>query len=310
MKNYDEVTKELLERRDRYVAEQKTKRKRLMNVAAFLGCFCFIALCGIGIWHSGILTKPPILPYDAIFANYSESSNNMPSNLPAYSQGDDMSNPAVSGFVTSQTTPNNSSDPAGNNTSDDKTPNSQSCVQSEPPANSQGDNTSAPPFTVPIPSQTAPPGGAPGGNPHAVQQLKAVSYQDAKELFGHLIVECFESNFIDYEIVMLSQRGDWDGYYSGVHYNFTNGSISLMDQDRLQASAVSDSSDINYKVAYYDHTFYMTKKNYLADPSKIEIRYCPKMENGLGVEIAYFAQFDKSVDLTEIMDLILSLEIK
>ena len=28
MKNYEEVTKELLERRDRYVAEQKTKNKK------------------------------------------------------------------------------------------------------------------------------------------------------------------------------------------------------------------------------------------------------------------------------------------
>ena len=322
MKNYDEVTKDLLKRRDRYAAEQKTKRKRMMGAVAFLGCFCLIALCGVGIWNSGILTKPPIAPDDAIFPNYSESSNNMlsdqssvQSNLPAYSQGDYMSDPAVSGFVTSQTTPNNSSNPVDNNTSNDKTPDSQGSVQTEPAANSQVYDPSDPPVTVPIPSQTTPnnsvdPGGAPSGNPHAVQQLKAVSYQEAKDLFGHPIVECFESNLINYEIKMISQRGDWNGYYTGVNYNFTNGFISLIDQDRLQASAVSDSSDVNDKVEYNNHTFFMTKENYLADTSKIEIRYCPKMENGLGVGIAYFAQFDKSVDLTEIMDLILSLEIK
>ena len=40
MKSYDELTNDLLERRDRYVADQKKKRKRVMGVATSLCCFC------------------------------------------------------------------------------------------------------------------------------------------------------------------------------------------------------------------------------------------------------------------------------
>ena len=61
MKNYDEVTNDLLERRDRYVAEQKKKRKRVMGVATSLCCFCLVALLGFGMWQGGMFnTTPPI----------------------------------------------------------------------------------------------------------------------------------------------------------------------------------------------------------------------------------------------------------
>lgn len=60
MKNYEEVTHGLLERRDRYVMEQKKKRKRMMGVFTFLGCFCLIALVVIGVWRNGVLTTPPV----------------------------------------------------------------------------------------------------------------------------------------------------------------------------------------------------------------------------------------------------------
>ena len=43
MKSYDELTNDLLERRDRYVADQKKKRKRVMGVATSLCCFCLVA---------------------------------------------------------------------------------------------------------------------------------------------------------------------------------------------------------------------------------------------------------------------------
>lgn len=60
MKSYDELTNDLLERRDRYVADQKKKRKRVMGVATSLCCFCLVALLGFGMWQGGMFnTTPP-----------------------------------------------------------------------------------------------------------------------------------------------------------------------------------------------------------------------------------------------------------
>lgn len=51
MKNYDELTKDLLERRDRYFALQK--KKRVMGAAVLLCCCCIVAGVGIGAWSNG-----------------------------------------------------------------------------------------------------------------------------------------------------------------------------------------------------------------------------------------------------------------
>lgn len=60
MKNYDELTNDLIERRDRYVADQKKKRKRIVSVATSLCCFCLVALLGFGLWQGGMFnTAPP-----------------------------------------------------------------------------------------------------------------------------------------------------------------------------------------------------------------------------------------------------------
>lgn len=67
MKNYDELTNGLLERRDRYVADQKKKRKRVMGVAASLCCFCLMVLLGFSMGQGEILEpKPPISLDDSI----------------------------------------------------------------------------------------------------------------------------------------------------------------------------------------------------------------------------------------------------
>ena len=61
MKNYDEVTSDLLKRRDRYVVEQKRKRKIFMGVATSLCCCCLVALLGFGMWHSGMFDSEPAI---------------------------------------------------------------------------------------------------------------------------------------------------------------------------------------------------------------------------------------------------------
>lgn len=79
MKNYDEITHDLLERRDRYITEQNKKRKRRISVAAPICCFCLVALLGIGMWQGGMFrtTQPEQALDDAIYPeikdNFDES---------------------------------------------------------------------------------------------------------------------------------------------------------------------------------------------------------------------------------------------
>ena len=54
MKNYNEITNDLIERRDRYIAEKNIKRKRVMSVATSLCCVCLVALLGFGMWQGGM----------------------------------------------------------------------------------------------------------------------------------------------------------------------------------------------------------------------------------------------------------------
>ncbi len=51
MKTYDELTNDLLTRRDCYVAAQKQKR---ITIITSLCCVCFVALLGFGLWKSGV----------------------------------------------------------------------------------------------------------------------------------------------------------------------------------------------------------------------------------------------------------------
>lgn len=86
MKNYDELTNDLLERRDHYVADQKKKRKRVMGVATSLCCICLVALLGFGMWQGGMFnTTPPDQTledalYPGIKDNFDESKGESPDN--------------------------------------------------------------------------------------------------------------------------------------------------------------------------------------------------------------------------------------
>ena len=60
MKSYDELTNSLLERRDTYLAEQRKRRKTMVNIATSLCCFCMVVLLGFGAWNSGLFNKLPL----------------------------------------------------------------------------------------------------------------------------------------------------------------------------------------------------------------------------------------------------------
>ena len=84
MKSYEEVTNNLLERRDRYVVEQNQKRKRMMGAATSLCCCCLVAIMGFGVWQSnnGTPTLPPAANEQLNTPTASEQLNNvdMPNN--------------------------------------------------------------------------------------------------------------------------------------------------------------------------------------------------------------------------------------
>ena len=53
MKSYDELTNDLLARRDNYVTERKKKRKTIIGAVSVAGCLCIAALIGVGVWAAG-----------------------------------------------------------------------------------------------------------------------------------------------------------------------------------------------------------------------------------------------------------------
>ena len=74
MKNYEELTNELLERRDRYVATKKEKRKRIMSIATSFSCVCLVALLGFGVWRSGVIKNDPAITPDTSVADMNKTN--------------------------------------------------------------------------------------------------------------------------------------------------------------------------------------------------------------------------------------------
>jgi len=78
MKNYDELTADLLKRRDSYVADQKKKRKIITGISASLCCCSLIALLAFGMWQEGMFKAAPIdiTKDDGVHAGGKENSGN------------------------------------------------------------------------------------------------------------------------------------------------------------------------------------------------------------------------------------------
>lgn len=54
MKDYREMAKSVLSRRDAYVVERKKRMKKIVSIGS---CFCLMLLLGIGIWHIQNITS-------------------------------------------------------------------------------------------------------------------------------------------------------------------------------------------------------------------------------------------------------------
>ena len=138
--------------------------------------------------------------------------------------------------------------------------------------------------------------------PYAVHTDLDVSYEEAKERFGHAVSECTRSDFLGYTIGIVSQRGDIysdRAFCLDVAYKFINGTIAVIDQDKMSGSRAT------YGPLQYDYRDRIFQDETFINDEKIMIGYYPDGDSGL----AYVAVFDRSADIYEIMDLIISLEI-
>ena len=76
MKNSEEMVNSLLERRDKYAAEQKKKRTIITRTVTSMCCFCLVALLGFGVWQGGMFgTTPPAINGDQTLSGENSNTN-------------------------------------------------------------------------------------------------------------------------------------------------------------------------------------------------------------------------------------------
>ena len=140
------------------------------------------------------------------------------------------------------------------------------------------------------------------GDPDTAHTLIDVSYDEAKERFGYPIVECSRSDFLGYKVGVVSKNGHTESkeaFCLDLTYDFTNGQILIQDQDRSAGKLA------NPGIEQYDYLGRTFVKEDSYDDEHIIIGYYPTDMDGF----AYLATFDKSVDVYEIMELIISVEL-
>ncbi len=99
MKSYDELTKELLERRDQYVTLQKEKKQKIKRIATPLCCFLLVGLLVLGVWQGGLYqTQLPIQSpeEDSHQGTQEENQSSSPSVVSKESHVNKPSNPSQS----------------------------------------------------------------------------------------------------------------------------------------------------------------------------------------------------------------------
>lgn len=92
MKNYKEMSKDVLNRIDEYETERKIKRAKITKIAASVTPVCAAAVVGVGLWKGGILTtdhdqfivsnvETTVSDAEQIISENSDVSNNIVENV-------------------------------------------------------------------------------------------------------------------------------------------------------------------------------------------------------------------------------------
>lgn len=61
MKSYEEVTRDLLKRRNEYEEAQTRRQRNALRVAVPVCSVALVAAIGVGVWKSGVLAKSPVM---------------------------------------------------------------------------------------------------------------------------------------------------------------------------------------------------------------------------------------------------------
>lgn len=75
MKSYEEVTRDLLKRRDEYEEAQTKRQQNALRVAVPVCSVALAAVMGIGVWKSGVLEKPPLTSENCYDSDFLKENN-------------------------------------------------------------------------------------------------------------------------------------------------------------------------------------------------------------------------------------------
>lgn len=57
MKDYKEVADDVFRRSEKIIADNRKRKNKIIKVGSMTSCFCLIALLGVGVWQSGLLSN-------------------------------------------------------------------------------------------------------------------------------------------------------------------------------------------------------------------------------------------------------------
>jgi len=333
MKNDDEMYQSLLARFEKYQAKKRKQRLVIRCTVPAAVCLC-IAAAGYGHRHSlrALPSVPVVTEEDrtAVEATAEQATQAAASTAPSATAAKTAPTTAAEETHTSAVT-DEAAETAAVQTKTAQTeshaevktavtaqPEATAAAVTEvptaPPVAEKPVRTTQPTVTEPPlqPPVTEPPDARPfeppvspvvpadPGGPGGVYSQISVSYEEARERFGHPIVQCTRGDFTGYKAAMVSQNGDITSeraFCLEVIYNFNDGYLAVMDNERFgSASPMSDET-----VEYNGRTFYIGQPEY--SYGQYYIGYFPSLEGG----IVYQGFFADDCDIYEKMDIIISL---
>ncbi|MBP0971918.1 MAG: hypothetical protein J5753_07750 [Oscillospiraceae bacterium] len=324
MKNDEEMYQSLLMRFQAYQAKKRQRRRTLRRTVPVLAGFGCAAVSGF-VWRTHFTELPEIpvqqIPEEPPVTTVSAAGTEAVSRQTARLQSS-LTAPAVPEESAQQTEP---TEPQGTQAVSEDVPASGTEAaplrQTEPPVTAalppQTTASLLPPATTAAAAETAKPPapqttkaqtdpGSPG-TPGAVFTSMTVSYEEAKELFGHPIRPCSSADFLRYKAGIVSRNGNVhaDGAFClSVTYEFSGGQITLTDRDRMRGS---DGDPLAEQIDYCGRTFYVLWPDAYDDSLRITY-YAAGFDPFELSGMEYQAVFGKDADIDRIMDLLIALE--
>ena len=330
MKDHNEMYQSLLSRYNEIREKRNRRIRTIRRTVPVLASFCLSVVLGIGYWSNNKnlpnisdqnykIEEPTFETTDNITATtaYIITSTRSDEHTESAASTVPVQSPGTECIVHTE---NNSEVPAEEDPPPDNHQHDGEATQpSQRPTSTVSERTLMPKQTTIDPSSSSSP---PVPESYRIPDLTeevpeimpekpmgvltdiSVSYDEAKERFSQDLVECTDSSFIGYKAGIVSQNGNIssdNAFCLQITYEYTNGIVSIIDQDRM--IGCSRAADGPKQYDYLDRTFI---DETFPNDEKITIGYYPEGDHGS----AYVAVFDRSADIYEIMDMIISIEIK